>query len=153
MVIVSKVTVLVLTIVQNFLSVTPKDIDLQEQCEHEHTSFCQKCNDIAVCCDKIKQAIKDEGTKFYNEEQREDVLHDFQWAAKAINNWRAHIMRSTNQDHAKQDVLETLNYSSNLIIIYWAIKFLQIRYREKQSDWFGKRGLSWHIKVKSLLQA
>ena len=62
-------------------------------------------------------------------------------------------MRSTNQDHAKQDILETLNYSSNLIIIYWAMKFLQIQYREKQSDWFGKRGLSWHIKVKSLLQA
>ena len=27
----------------------------------------------------------------------------------------------------------------------WAIKFLQIRYREKQDDWSGKRGLSWHI--------
>ena len=25
------------------------------------------------------------------------------------------------------------------------MKFLQIRYREKQSDWFGKRGLGWHI--------
>ena len=58
MVIASKVTVLVLTIVQNFLSVTPKDIDLQEQCEHKHTSFCQQCNDIAVCRDKIKQGSK-----------------------------------------------------------------------------------------------
>jgi len=26
-----------------------------------------------------------------------------------------------------------------------AMKFLQIRYREKQSDWYGKRGLNWHI--------
>ena len=26
-----------------------------------------------------------------------------------------------------------------------AMKFLQLRYREKQSDWYGKRGLSWHI--------
>ena len=25
------------------------------------------------------------------------------------------------------------------------MKFLQLKYREKQSDWFGKRGLSWHI--------
>ena len=25
------------------------------------------------------------------------------------------------------------------------MKFLQLRYREKQSDWYGKRGLSWHI--------
>ena len=27
----------------------------------------------------------------------------------------------------------------------WAMKFLQLRYREKQSDWYGNRGLSWHI--------
>ena len=27
----------------------------------------------------------------------------------------------------------------------WAMKFLQMKYREKQSDWFGKRGLSWHV--------
>ena len=56
-------------------------------------------------------------------------------------------MRSTNQDRAKQDVIENLSSSSNLIIIImvWAMNFLQMRYREKQSDWFGKRGLSWHI--------
>ncbi len=25
------------------------------------------------------------------------------------------------------------------------MKFLQVKYREKQTDWFGKRGLNWHI--------
>ena len=25
------------------------------------------------------------------------------------------------------------------------MKFQQMKFREKQSDWFGKRGLSWHI--------
>ena len=25
------------------------------------------------------------------------------------------------------------------------MKFIQMKYREKQADWFGKRGLSWHI--------
>ena len=27
----------------------------------------------------------------------------------------------------------------------WAMKFLQMKYREKQSDWFAKRGISWHV--------
>ena len=27
----------------------------------------------------------------------------------------------------------------------WAMKFNQLRYREKQSDWYGKSGLSLHI--------
>ena len=73
------------------------------------------------------------------------MLYDFQKAAKAINQWKAHIMRSTNQDRAKQDILENLGCSSDLIVMDWAMKFLQMRYREKQSDWYGKRGLSWHI--------
>ena len=25
------------------------------------------------------------------------------------------------------------------------MRFLQLRYHEKYSDWFGKGGLSWHI--------
>lgn len=29
----------------------------------------------------------------------------------------------------------------------WAMKFLPQKYRESQSDWFAKRGISWHISV------
>ena len=25
------------------------------------------------------------------------------------------------------------------------MKFLQLRHREKQSDWYGKKGISWHV--------
>ena len=27
----------------------------------------------------------------------------------------------------------------------WAMKFLPVRFRETQSQWFGKRGISWHF--------
>lgn len=37
------------------------------------------------------------------------------------------------------------NPESALLVMDWAMKFQQLRYREKQSDWYGKRGLSWHI--------
>ena len=42
-------------------------------------------------------------------------------------------------------VLNNLDVKSVLILIDWAMQFLQMKYREKQTDWFGKRGLSWHI--------
>ena len=38
-----------------------------------------------------------------------------------------------------------LDASSQLVVMDWAMKFLQLRYREKQSDWYGKRRLSWHV--------
>ena len=25
------------------------------------------------------------------------------------------------------------------------MKFIQLKYREKQSEWFGKRGINWHV--------
>lgn len=45
------------------------------------------------------------------------------------------------------DVLDRLDEKTCLITNDWAMKFLPQRYRETQSDWFGKRGISWHISV------
>ena len=63
------------------------------------------------------------------------MLYDFQRSAKAVNHWKPHIMRSENQKRAKQDILGDLHSSSNLMIMDWAMKFVQMRYRDKQSDW------------------
>ena len=59
--------------------------------------------------------------------------------------WKAHIIRSVNEEQAKQDSMKSVDATSAVIIMDWAMKFLQMKYCEKQSDWFGKRGLSWHI--------
>ena len=55
-------------------------------------------------------------------------------------------LRSVNQESAKQEALQSLDSQSVLVVIDWAMKFLQMKYREKQSEWFAKRGLSWHTK-------
>ena len=41
--------------------------------------------------------------------------------------------------------MKDLSETSVLIVMDWAMKFVQLRHREKQSDWFAKRGLNWHI--------
>ena len=33
------------------------------------------------------------------------------------------------------------------VVFDWAMKYLPRKYREDQLDWFGKRGISWHISV------
>ena len=123
----------------------PNDSDLEEQCAHEHTTSCGECDDITIRLDKIEHVIKSKDTKSYRKEQQEDILYDFERSRKAISLWKAHMMRTTNQERAKQELLENLDPSSNLIVLDWAMKFLQIRFHEKQSDWSGKRDLSWHI--------
>lgn len=124
----------------------PNDQDFQEQCAHQHTLRCPQCDDITSCLEKMHKIVKDSKTlSFYSTEQRDDLLYDIEKASEAIVQWKAHIMRSVNQGCAKQDILSNLDQSSCLIVMDWAMKFLQLRYREKQSDWYGKRGLSWHI--------
>ena len=116
----------------------------QESCSHEHTLVCDQCEGLTQVMSDIERAIQT-CNGFYGNDQKEDLLHDFRLAKKAILAWKAHILRSENQESGKQAVLEELDDSSVLIVVDWAMKFLQLRYREKQSDWFAKRGLSWHV--------
>ena len=109
----------------------PNDSDLEERCAHKHTTSCGECDDITIRLDKIEHVIKSKDTKFYGKEQQEDVLYDFQPSRKAISLWKAHIVRTTNQERAKQEILENLDPSSNLIVMDWVMKFVQIPFREK----------------------
>ena len=59
--------------------------------------------------------------------------------------WKSHALRSVNQESAKREALQSLDSQPVLFVIDWAMKFLQMKYREKQSEWFAKRDLSWHI--------
>ena len=54
-------------------------------------------------------------------------------------------MRAHNQEQSKQKILLSLQRDEVFIISDWAMKFLQIKFREKQSEWFAKRGINWHI--------
>ena len=121
----------------------PSDPQLQEQCTHMHTVACDQCNDMNACLREIEESI--DSANFYSKEQKEDLLYDFEKAVSSIKEWKAQIMRSANQERAKQDIMDVLDSGSVLILMDWAMKFLQLRYREKQSEWYGKRGLSWHV--------
>ena len=71
----------------------------------------------------------------------------YEQAVKAINAWKAHQLRSVQQDKARIDALKCLDKTIVLITEDWAMKFLPQKYRETQADWFAKRGISWHISI------
>ena len=81
------------------------------------------------------------------EDDLEDFLYTFRQSEEAITWWKAHQLRSVRQDRARTECLNLLDETSVLITQDWAMKFLPTKYRESQSDWFGKRGISWHISV------
>lgn len=62
-------------------------------------------------------------------------------------NWAFLVLSAKNQEEAKQEVFKSLSSSSACIVLDWAMKFLTRKYREDSQDWFGKRGISWHVAV------
>ena len=129
---------------RNFALSDPIDKDLQKKCSHSHSSSCTSCENLKETLEDIRMVICT-ATNMYSKEQQEDLLYDYSNARVQVEQWKAHILRSQNQDKAKHDVVDGLENNSVFILCDWAMKFLTVKYREKQTDWFGKRGLNWHI--------
>ena len=84
---------------------------------------------------------------FESEDDKDEVVFLVQKVSEAIAAWKAHQLRSINQDRARLEVLEFLDPSCVLIVQDFAMKFIPAQYREAQSHFFGKRGISWHVSV------
>ena len=103
------------------------------------------CEDLKDAMNDVEQKIRSSSASLFSKEYQEDLLYDFQQASTDVIRWKAHVLRSVNQDKAKHDVIRNLNDNTVLVVMDWAMKFLQMKYREKQSDWYAKRGISWHV--------
>ena len=121
------------------------DPDLQQQCEHSHDEICEQCESLHSTLHSIIEAVKE--ASFATEDDRDEAEYLANSSTLSIKSWICHLLRSAHQDQARLDIIDTLDPEAVLIVNDWAMKFLPQRYRESQTDWFGKRGLSWHISV------
>ena len=102
-------------------------------------------------CHKIKNVLKDIEDKIessevnLSEEQRERAKWEFEHAVSNIEAWKSHLLSAFHQDQARQDALSHLHEKTVIVINDWAMKLLPMKFRETQSQWFAKRGMSWHF--------
>ncbi|CAH3019314.1 unnamed protein product [Porites evermanni] len=114
-------------------------------CEHEHTKSCQSCDNIKNVLEEIELVLSSRDLHFRYQDEKGELEHDISNAIDKIERWKAHILRAVHQDVAKDDILNNMTPEQALIIMDWAMKFLPLKYRETQGEWFGKKGLSWHV--------
>ena len=119
------------------------DTDYQALCNHEHDHACRDCDSLKKVVQEIQCSISEYSSKINEEE--DDLQYEADIAEVKIKEWKAHIMRAQNQEQSKQNILLSLQENEVFIILDWAMKFTQMKFREKQSEWFGKRGINWHI--------
>lgn len=75
------------------------------------------------------------------------MKYDFANAKAQILKWKSHIVKSIAQEKSKKDVLSFITEDDVFVTMDWAMKYVPHIYHEKQSDFFGKRGIPWHAIV------
>ena len=84
----------------------------------------------------------------FSPDKREELQHDLSCATLNMEDWKSHVLCSVHQDAAKSEIIDNLKPASQVLLIMdWAMKFIPTSFRETQSDWFGKKGKSWHLLV------
>ncbi|CAC5417586.1 unnamed protein product [Mytilus coruscus] len=128
----------------NFALSNTKDILLQEACtDHSHDDVCNSCNLLGNVTEQIFKSVQ----KVSDEESRDDLYTTTTIDINNVKQWKAHQLRTKNQDEARLKLMESLEPHKLLLVMDWAMKFLPMHYREKQSDFFGQKGLNWHVSV------
>ena len=113
-------------------------------CDHEHNETCLECVNMTSTLDEVEYALKN--LEIQNE-SLDRLLNKFRLYRTSIEAWKAHLLRCFNQDLCRENILDNLKNDEIYINLDWAMKFLPLKSREPQSDFFGKRGISWHISV------
>ena len=93
-------------------------------------------DDIAGAIEALAEDEVKEELRFFMGKAKQDIV-----------SWKAHLLRSVNQEEARLDIVNALDSTSVLLVQDWAMKFLPRKFRESQTDWFAKRGISWHLTV------
>ena len=122
----------------------PKEKAFSSQCDHEHNEQCQDCLLLKSTFLEIEQLLK---TSIPEKENFNRALSKFQLLKESIDLWKSHQLRTVHQDRCREQIFENLPENMFYIYLDWAMRFLPQKYREAQREWFGKKGISYHISV------
>ena len=93
---------------------------------------------------KLEDALKEAEC---TNDTREELVFVASQAKQHIHSWKSHLLRSTNRDDCRLDIIKELDETSVLLVLDWAMKYLPRKFRESQTEWYGKRGIPWHTAV------
>ena len=107
-------------------------------CNHAHTSHCSDCMNIIATLDEISQHIQNIADK----EIAQEAKFDFENALEHIIEWLRHNLRAARQDCEKKFIISQMEEDEAFGTFDWGQKILPREYRETQSAYFGKKGMS-----------
>lgn len=103
----------------------PNDKSFQSPCSHKLTENCEQCDSLDNVMNEIKKAVVRLGESRACDsslvEIKEELLFIVGMSKQDITSWKAHLLRSVNQDEARVDIIDKLDETSVLLVQDWAI--------------------------------
>ncbi|CAF4154958.1 unnamed protein product, partial [Rotaria sordida] len=109
-----------------------------QSCNHNHDTNCTDCILIFKLFDQVEDSINEVS----DEELRDELLYDFKVIWNNIFQYMAHRVRAAQQEQQKKKYISLMDDTTALLTVDWSQKVLPQRFREGQSSYFGKKGMS-----------
>ncbi|CAF4613272.1 unnamed protein product [Rotaria socialis] len=114
------------------------DTFYSQACNHTHGTFCQDCILIAELFDQIENSIH----TIVDKEARDELLYDLTLVWESIFQLMGHRIRAVQQEQQKKKYIEEMDATTAFLTVDWSQKILPQQFKEGQSSYFGKRGMS-----------
>ena len=111
----------------------PSEPKHSSACDHNHDAVCERCNLFSAAVSEIESVLEKVDIPL---EEKEDMKFIMAQSKKNVYAWKAHLLRSVNQDEERVDIQNGLVDESALVVFDWAMKYVPRKYRESQTDWF-----------------
>ena len=105
-----------------------------------HTfTFCHlDCLSITQLFDRIEDVIN----TMVDEEVKCELIYDLGLVWDSVFQLMGHQVRTTQQGQQKRNYIDALDESTAFLTVDWSQKVLPQKFREGQSPYFGKKGMS-----------
>jgi hypothetical protein len=122
----------------NYALSDPKIKELQSSCSVIHTDKCSDCDNILYTLAEIEHHI----SNVVDAEDRQEFYYDFHNSIESVIELFRHILRGVCQNKEKTRIINNLTSNSTFAVFDWGQKIIPKYFREPQSSYFGKKGLS-----------
>ena len=95
-----------------------------------------------MCIFELLDQIEDCINTIDNEEAKNELLYDLKLAWEDIFQLMCHRVRAAQQEIQKRKYIEEMDETTAFMTVDWSQKILPQQFREGQSSYFGKKGMS-----------
>ncbi|GMT26874.1 hypothetical protein PFISCL1PPCAC_18171, partial [Pristionchus fissidentatus] len=134
----------------------PDDLRFQVDCVkgppswiHSHNRICHRCETLQVFFGDMRATLEELAKKHKDDKKMMEEIDtlrrdNYEWEEKILK-LKAHQIRTAKSEHDRVSTVGGLKEGEVQLTMDFAMKLLPHHSRESTVDWYGQRGMVWHI--------